>query len=479
MFSRILLCLCATAAFLPAARAKKSPPNIILILIDDMGWKDIGANGSKYYETPNIDRMAAEGMRFTNGYAACAVCSPSRAAIISGMAPARLHLTDWIGGEPIPKDSRFLLPDWKKTLDPSATTMPALLAKHGYATVSIGKWHLGNASPLDHGFATNIAGSGSVGHPAHYFWPYGKPTDFHRVPMLAETGGAKGEYLTDRLTDEAVKFINDHKDKPFFLYLAHYAVHSPLMAKEDDRKHFVGKPADAKQDFPLYAGMVKSVDDSVGRVLAAVKNAGIDGNTLVVFTSDNGGCVHFRATDCAPLRGGKGFPYEGGTRVPFIVRYPGMVKAGSINPSQVCGTDFLPTFAKLAGVEALPSPLDGIDIAPALRGETLRRPAPLVWHYPHYWNGGVITPYSAIRDGDWKLIRWYEFGAEELFDLSSDPSENHDLAEINSDKRKELSTKLDARLKVWDAQFPTSRKPEVPAKDPALNKAAGVKFRRS
>ncbi|BCU79851.1 sulfatase [Luteolibacter sp. LG18] len=463
----------STAADSPVKR----PPNIVLIVIDDMGWKDIAANGSTYYKTPNVDRLASEGMRFRNGYAACAVCSPSRAAIMTGQSPARLHLTDWIPGEGAPKNSRFTVPQWDMTLEKSTPTLPQLLKKQGYTTAAIGKWHLGNDGPEAHGFDVNIAG-GHIGHPASFFWPYGKEGNSHRVPMLAEAGGKEGEYLTDRLTDEAVKFIDGNRDKPFFLYLAHYAVHAPLMAKDDDTALFKGAKPDGQQDFPVYAGMVKAVDDSVGRILADLKKQGLEDNTIVVFTSDNGGVVHFRATDNAPLRGGKGFPYEGGLRVPFIVRAPGLTKPGSVNDTPVIGTDFLPTFAKLAGIEGKPAPvLDGVDISPALRGGKLERDT-FLWHYPHYWWGGNISPYSVIHSGDWKLVRWNEYGSEELYNLAQDPSEKTDLAKANPEKLKEMSAKLDAELKAQDAQPPVPRKDAKAAPDPESNPAKAAKFIR-
>lgn len=462
------------AAEEPSAKRK---PNIVLIVIDDMGWKDIAADGSTYYKTPNVDRLAAEGMRFRNGYAACAVCSPSRAAIMTGQSPARLHLTDWIPGEGAPKTSRFTVPKWDMKVEKTTPTVAELLKKQGYTTAAIGKWHLGDDGPESHGFDVNVAG-GHIGHPASYFWPYGKEGNDHRVPMLAEAGGKEGEYLTDRLTDEALKFIDANKEKPFFLYLAHYAVHAPLMAKDDDSAEFKGAKADGKQDFPVYAGMVKAVDNSVGRILANLKKQGLDDNTVVIFTSDNGGVVHFRATDNAPLRGGKGFPYEGGLRVPFIVRAPGVTKPGTVSDTPVIGTDFLPTFAHLAGITGKPVPvMDGVDITPALRGEKLDRDT-FVWHYPHYWWGGNISPYSVIHSGEWKLVRWIEYGSEELYHLSVDPSETSDLAKQNPEKLKELSTKLDALLKEQGAQAPVPRQDAKPAPDPETNPAKAAKFIR-
>lgn len=466
------------AAFTPMraadSPASSRPPNIVFILIDDMGWKDISANGSKFYRTPNIDRLAAEGMRFTQAYAACAVCSPSRAAIMSGQSPARLHITDWIPGEGTPKQSRFAVPKWTQRLTVTPI-LPELLKKQGYTTASIGKWHLGEDGPQAHGFDVNVAG-GHIGHPASFFWPYGKQGASHRVPGLGESGGQEGEYLTDRLAEESVKFIKTNKDKPFFLYLAHYAVHSPLMSKDADTNSFKDSPADGKQNFPLYAGMVKSVDDSVGLICNELKALGLEQNTIVVFTSDNGGVEHFRATHNAPLRGGKGFPYEGGLRVPLIIKAPGIAKAGSVSDAKVIGTDFLPTFAKLTGIEGKPAPiLDGEDLSGVLRGEKTKRNS-IIWHYPHYWGGGLITPYSVLRKGELKLIHWYEYDSYEFYDLAKDPSEEHDLAAENSADFNALKQELTAGLAELGAQLPEPRGDAKPAADPSTNPAHGAKF---
>ena len=477
----------ALAALAPAfARAEpssKRPPNIVFILIDDMGWKDISPNGSRYYRTPHLEKLAAEGIRFTQGYAPAAVSSPSRAALLTGKAPQRLHVTDWIPGDmnsayaPKSKDRRFDNPDWTMRLRPEETTLAEVLKTRGYATVSIGKWHLGGDDadgdgPTNHGFDVNIGG-GHPGQPASYFWPYGKPKDRHRVPGLSDAGGKEGEYLTDRLTDEAIKFIDANKTKPFFIYLPHYAVHGPLGAKKVDIESFKGVPADGKQNSPLYAAMVKSVDESVGRINARIKELGLEKDTIIVFTSDNGGVTNYPGhTSNAPLRAQKGFPYEGGLRVPLIVKMPGVARPGSVSDTPVIGTDFFPTFVKLAGAPAAASALgiDGVDILPVLRGGKVARDT-FVWHFPHYWGGGVITPYSAIRVGDWKLVRWYEFDAVELYNLAKDPYEKTDLASKEPSKLKELAAKLDAHLRAQGAQMPKPKKNPDPARDPATNKA--------
>lgn len=468
---------------LRAEPVAERPPNIVFILIDDMGWNDMSPSGSKFYKTPNLEKLASEGVRFTHGYSSSAVCSPSRSGILTGKSPQRLHITDWIPGDmnssyaPKAEDRRFDNPDWTMKLPESETTIADVLRARGYATASIGKWHLGGDDadgdgPKNHGFDVNIGG-GHPGQPASYFWPYGKPGDRHFVPGLAETGGKKGEYLTDRLTDEAIKFMEMNKDKPFFVYLPHYAVHGPLQAKQEDIESFKGKPADGKQNSALYAAMIKSVDESVGRINEKVKELGLEKDTIIVFTSDNGGVINYpQHTHNGPLRAQKGFPYEGGIRVPLIVKMPGVTRPGTVTDTPVIGTDFFPTFAKLAGApDAATAPgVDGIDILPALKGGKLPRNT-FVWHFPHYWAGGVITPYSAIRVGDWKLVRWYEFDSHELYNLAQDPNEKKDLAAKEPARVKELAAKLDAALKEQGAQLPKPKKVPDPARDPKTNRA--------
>lgn len=473
---RFLLLTAALALFSHTASALTDKPNFVFILIDDMGWADIAANGSRYYHTPHIDQLAKEGVRFTRGYAPCAVCSPTRAAILTGQNPARLHITDWIPGEGALKKGRLELPDWTQSLDPAIPNLPASLKAAGYTTASIGKWHLGGQdhTPQDCGFDINIGG-GHTGHPASFFWPYGDPKASHRVPGLAETGGAEGEYLTDRLTDEAVRFLKQHASKPFFLYLPHYAVHSPIQAKPGDIAAFESTPPADGQDFPTYAAMVKSVDDSVGRILAELKQLGIEDSTVVVFTSDNGGAIHFRATRNRPLRGGKGFPYEGGIREPFIVKAPGVAKAGLVSEERVIGTDFAPTFLALAHAKPLPF-TDGTDLTPALRGEAL--PArDLGWNYPHYWAGGMISPYSSLISDGWKIIRWHEYGSQELYHLDADPTEKTDLAADQPLRLAEMAAKLDAWLKANGAQFATLKKGSPPPPEATMNPATLPKWR--
>jgi len=382
---------------------------------------------------------------------------------LTGKTPARLHLTDWIPGEPVPDHSRFRLPDWQQALPLEEETLAEALKKLGYRTGLIGKWHLGGPgfSPQDHGFDLNVGG-GEIGHPASYFWPYGKAMDSHRVPGLAEAGGRQGEYLTDRLTEEALRFIEKNRDQPFYLHLAHYAVHSPLMAKPEDVDRFATRPGANEQSNAVYAAMLKSVDESVARVLQKLDDLQLAQHTVVIFTSDNGGAVHFGqppATSNRPLRLGKGYPYEGGLRVPLLIRAPGMTKPGAISDVPVSSCDFFPTLLDLAGAKCSDSRMtaDGVSLAPVLSGRSAQPHSALFWHYPHYWNGGKVTPYSVARVGDWKLIRFYEEDREELYNLRKDPSETRDLAIEQPARHKEMTARLNRWLKQVGAQMPVPR----------------------
>jgi arylsulfatase A-like enzyme len=438
-------------------------PNFVFILIDDMGWADGGCFGSRFYRTPQVDRLASEGMMFTQAYASCAVCSPTRAAILTGKAPARLHLTDWIPGEDPPKDSRFHVPDWQQNLPLEEVTLAEALKKEGYVSASIGKWHLGGPAyyPEHQGFDLNVAG-GSNGHPASYFWPYGGRTALHRVPGLAYRGGRPGKYLTDQLTDEAIAFMTRNRNRPFFLYLSHYAVHAPLMGKEEFVERYNRVPGSNGQSNAVYAAMIQSVDESVGRILSKLDELRLAERTVVIFTSDNGGAVHFGeppATSNAPLRLGKGYAYEGGLRVPLLIKVPWMTRAGSRCDTPVISQDFFPTLLDLAGAStnASRSALDGVSLVPLLQGTGQLRRDALFWHYPHYWLGTNVSPYSVVRVGDWKLIRFYEGDREELYNLHDDLSEAHNLAVADPDKRRQLSNRLDSWLREVGAQLPVPR----------------------
>ncbi len=429
-------------------------PNVIVILVDDMGWRDLACQGSTFYETPNIDRLAASGMRFTQGYSACTVCSPSRAAMMTGQYPARLHVTDWISGHHRPF-APMLVPEWTKHLPLETSTVAERLKTAGYATASIGKWHLGGPefAPERHGFDVNIAGY-DRGQPPSYFSPY-------KIPTLVD--GPPGEYLTDREAAEAVRFITAHKDQPFFLYLPHYCVHTPIQAKNAATAKYAAKEApDHQPRNDAYAAMVESVDDSLGTILATLDDLGIGKNTVVFFTSDNGGVATI--TDNRSLRAGKGSAYEGGVRVPFIVSWPGVTTPGSTSDVPVITPDIPATILSLTGVGPEPGqPLDGRDLTEVLRGGTLDREA-IYWHYPHYHPGGA-TPYSAVRDGSWRLVHFYEGNRDELFDLAADQSEQTDLASREPEHVARLRKLLDTWLTEAGAQMPEKNPNADPERD--------------
>ncbi len=424
-------------------------PNILFILIDDLGAVDLGCCGSTFYETPCLDKMAAEGIRFTDAYAAAPVCSPTRASLLSGKYPARVGITQWIGGHGV---GRLCDVPYFHRLMPSEYALPrALNEKGGYQTWHVGKWHLGDglSAPERHGFDVNIGGC-EWGSPRHgYFSPY-------RMPHLED--GPEGEYLTDRLTDEAIRLIKRRDaERPFFLHLSHYAVHTPIQAPETlvekyrrkaaklglDRQSaivegenfpFLNKRSERVQrrilqSDPTYAAMVENLDTNIGRLLDALQTEGILENTLVIFTSDNGGLstAEGSPTCNAPFAEGKGWMYEGGNREPLIIRGPGVAFPGSTSPSVVTSPDFYPTLLAVAGVAPLPEQHpDGKSFLEALGGAPTER-GPVYWHYPHYSNQGG-TPGCAVRDGEWKLIHFFEDGHNELYHLSEDPGEEQDVS---------------------------------------------------
>lgn len=450
----------------PSALAR--PRNVVLILVDDMGQTDLSCYGSKFYETPHVDQLARDGVRFANGYSACTVCSPTRAALLTGKYPARLRITDWIAGHERPK-AKLKIPDWQKFLRFEEITLAEQFKAAGYATASIGKWHLTPALkegdeayyPEKHGFDLNVGGY-ARGQPPSYHAPY-------KIPTLAE--GPVGEFLTDREAAEAVKFIEANKEKPFFLYLPHYAVHTPLGGKPDVIAKYQAKAAklpDLKQKNATYAALVESVDDSLGTIRAALKRLKLDEDTIIVFTADNGGLLP--VTDNSPFRVGKGSAYEGGVRVPLIIHAPGSGKAGHVETTPAMTIDLYPTLLDLAGAKPLQSVVDGVSLAPLLRQGVKPDRADLFWHYPHYHPGGA-TPYSAIRSGDLRLVHFYEDGRDELYDLAADVGETKDLAAAQPDQAKALRARLEAWLKSVDAQLPAPN----PAHDAAADGAQGRK----
>ncbi|MBS1859642.1 MAG: sulfatase [Acidobacteria bacterium] len=422
--------------------------NFVFILADDFGWRDLGCYGNPYFATPNIDRLASQGARFTNAYAACPVCSPTRASIMTGKFPARTGVTDWIPGRQSDPKGPVITPHTANELKLSETTIAERLKPAGYRSASIGKWHLGGEGylPTDQGFDVNIGGNQS-GSPPRSPKPYFGPFE---LPNLK---AGPGEFLTERLTQAAEGFIAQNKANPFLVYLAHYTVHIPLGARDADVERHREK---AKGRYnPVYAAMVESLDESVGGVLEEIDRAGVADRTMVVFFSDNGGLRYEGksrqpVTDNSPLRAGKGHLYEGGIREPLIVRYPGVVKPGSVIDTPVCSVDVYPTFCDVAGVK--PGDVDGVSLLPLLRGGRLR-PRPLFWHYPHYSNQGG-EPGSAIREGDWKLIEFLSDGRRELFNLKDDIGEKVNLVEARPDIARKLSAELDAWRKKAGAIMP-------------------------
>ena len=447
------------------AQAEAAKKNVVFILVDDWGWADAGVQGSDFFETPNIDRLAREGMRFTQAYAAAAICSPTRAAILTGKSPARLDMTIWHEGAVRggPKSKRLLEAKAQPNLPRGEVTLAELFKKEDYFTAHIGKWHLGKAAfyPETQGYDVNIGGT-HWGAPATFHWPYRGPwskndPELRYVPVGS---GKSGDYLTDQLTDHALRIITQQKDRPFFLSLWFHTVHTPIEGKPDLVKRFEKKPPGKIHSHAEYAAMLASLDENVGRVLRRIDDLKLTDHTVVILTSDNGGVDFSTAksdnrppTSNAPFRSGKGTLYEGGLRVPLIIRWPGRTKAGSECAAQVTSQDFFPTLANALGQTDVPRH-DGVSLLPLLNNPRapLNREA-LFWHYPHYYPR--MTPASAIRAGDWKLIQYYEDNRLELFNLKTDPAETKNLAASQSAKTKALRKKLDAWRKETDAKAPT------------------------
>lgn len=433
---RFLVGLISVVTALQAATVPK--PNIVLILADDLGAHDLGVTGSSFHKTPHLDRLARTGIRFTQAYSACTVCSPTRAALLTGKYPARLKITDWIAGHEAPTAKLRPPVDWVKQLPLSETTLAERARAAGYSTVHIGKWHLGGEGfgPLEQGFDVNLGGD-HRGQPPSYFAPYGLPT-------LKD--GAKGEYLTDRQGADAAAYITSHRSTPFFISLALYGVHTPLQAKPELEQKYRSKTAQATnaQANATYAAMLESVDAAVGRILKAIDESGLTEKTLIIFTSDNGGLVLGAKppTSNSPLRSGKGSPYEGGVRIPLIVRWPGITQAGSTSSQSVISMDITATVATALGEKAASVAPDGLDLTPVFKDPSaaLGRES-LFWHYPHYHPGGA-TPYSAIRSDNWKLIQYFEDGRNELFNLTEDPGETTDLSVAQPDQVLQLARRL-------------------------------------
>ncbi len=455
--------------------------NFLFILVDDLGWTDLGAFGSPFYETPQVDRLAAEGMRFTAAYAAAPVCSPTRASIMTGKYPARLATTDYFGA-PQPDGvqghwtrNKPLRPaPYRDSLPLEEVTLAEALKEAGYATFFAGKWHLGGEGfyPEDQGFEINKGGWSSGGPYGgnKYFSPYGNP-------RLED--GPEGEHLPARLAAETCRFIENRGGGPFLAYLSFYSVHTPLLARKDLEEKYTAKAASLKRQEPewgeegdrrvrlvqnhaVYAGMVEAVDQAVGTVLAKIRDLGLENSTVVIFMSDNGGLSTSEGhpTSNLPLRAGKGWLYEGGIREPMIVKAPGLTRPGAVAEETVVSTDFYPTILDLAGLPARPGQhLDGLSLVPLLEGETsLGRPA-VFWHYPHYGNQGG-SPSGAIRAGDFKLIEFFEDGRRELYNIREDIGEKTDLAEEMPERTRELGE----RLRRWRGEVGAAMPTPNPAR---------------
>lgn len=457
-----LLCLLAIIGLKSFSQnSAASKPNIVLILADDLGWKDLGFMGSSYYRTPNLDALSKQSLIFTQGYAAAANCAPSRACLFSGLNTPR-HGVYTVGtSERGDKVSRKLIPTPSTDILPdSVFTLAEALKKAGYTTAIMGKWHIG-ADPKTQGFDINVGGS-HQGNAKSYFPPYGNP---------ALKDGPAGEYITDRLGNEAVSFLNKQSGtKPFFLYLPFFAVHTPLQAPADLKNHYSANATG--QSNVTYAAMIESLDANIGRILRKLDSMNLSKNTIVIFTSDNGGIRSISTQD--PLRAGKGSYYEGGIRVPLTVRWPGIVKPGSTTAIPVTNMDFYPTLLDIAAYHPKNLKLDGNSILPVLKGGTLA-PRTLYWHFPIYLQAYDpkkddgrdpvfrTRPGAVVRDGDWKLHAYYEDNAQELYNLKSDPGERKNVVKQNPEIAKKLYQKLLAWQGATKAPVPTKLNPDFKA----------------
>jgi arylsulfatase A-like enzyme len=452
-----------------SAEAKK--PNIIFVLADDLGWMDITVNGSKYYDTPNMERLAKRGMVFKNAYTASPLCSPTRASILTGKYPARFHFTT-PGGHLPPNPDEVLMRDkaapWQKVITPASRTFMPLeeltiaenLTKNGYNTGFIGKWHLGQNpyNPENQGFDYNVAGGPNPGPPS-YFSPY-------HIKNL--TDGPPREYITDRITDEALRFIENKKDSTFFLCMWEFAVHAPYQGKLSLVKEYENKvDPRGKQDSPIMAAMIKSLDESMGRIMDKLDELKISDNTIIIFTSDNGGNMYDivngkNPTNNYPLRGGKGNIYEGGVRVPLIISWPGKTKPGSVSEEIVSSIDFYPTILEIANSTAQKGQiLDGRSLVPVLTGNSHLKREAVFCHFPHYVPATNNYPSTSVRKGDWKLIRFYGEGPGrtdklELYNLKDDLGEERNLVLKYKARVKNLNRLITRHVEDIDGLFPVS-----------------------
>lgn len=497
-----ILCI-AICGYTGVILAETRPPNIVFFLVDDLGQRDLGCYGSQFYETPAIDQLAKEGMLFDNAYATCHVCSPSRASILTGKYPARTNLTEWLGGRPEMEYEKLHHGEKLTALPDAEQTLAETLQQYGYATANYGKAHL-NKDPKTYGFDEAI-----TGWVRSYYHPF--------APAYTENLPSKdGDYFTDKLTDAVLDFIQRNQDRPFFVHLEHFSVHDPIQGRKDlvekyekklaaiprqEGPDFILEPnpdgpaiseerlrsleendsrtshQDArvwwvkqKQDNAEFAGMVEATDQSLGRIRAKLNELGLQDNTIIIFTSDNGGMaasnqyrgVHhprevlnsYFSSSNLPLRGAKGWNYEGGIRVPLIVHWPGEIQPASTSHAVVTGTDYYPTLLEMLDLPPLPEQhIDGRSFVPALKGQDYER-GPIYWHFPHYSNHGYQSPGGAIRLGNYKLLEYYENGTVQLFDLEKDIGEQHDLADAQPDVRERLTKMLHAWRDEVDAQMP-------------------------
>jgi arylsulfatase A len=476
----LTLCLLCAWGYLPGPRVLASERlNVIVILADDLGWTDLACFGSDFYETPRLDALAAGGIKFTQNYSACTVCSPTRAALLTGKYPARLHITDWIPGA-MPDNPKLLVPDWTKYLPHPEVTLAEVFKQAGYATGSLGKWHLGTEEyyPQTQGFDLNVAGTDKP-----------QPPSFHapwKIPTLSE--GQSGDYLTDRMAMEATQFIERFQDQPFFLYLPHFAVHTPIEGRADLVSKYQKKlqPHHRHRNVQ-YAAMIESLDAAVGRVMDKLRELRLDQRTVVVFTSDNGGRITQETTTNLPLRYGKASAYEGGVRVPLIIHGPGIGRTGRVCDEPVITMDLFATLVDLAGLPLPesasatgPAGRDGLSLKPLLEAGSPLPPRDLFWHYPHhqhYQLGGTM-PYAAVRSSSFKLIEFFNDMHVELYDLSRDLGEANDLAASRPEVVERLRTKLHAWQAAVGAQMPTPNPDYDPSKaeyNPPKKKKTGKK----
>ena len=445
-------------------------PNIIIITADDLGWADIAGYGADLHETPNLDRLETQSLKFTNAYAAAPVCTPTRASLMTGKYPARLHMTIWCEWAINPQfDQRLLPPDAVGNLPYKEITLAEILKEAGYFTAHIGKWHLGDAAnyPQLHGFDINIGGS-HWGCPPTFFYPYrGNIYNSERYVPGLETDpegnyftSREGEYLTDRLTDEALKILEDTGGLPFFLNLSYYSVHTPIEGKPETVDHFLAKiKPNMHHQNADYAAMVNSLDENIGRIINKIDELGIAENTILIFISDNGGFIgkwnNQVVTNNTPLRSGKGALYEGGVKIPMLIRYPGITTPGSVCEESVSTIDILPTIQQILDINRHDPNIkpDGISIFSLMKNpdKQLNREY-LFWHYPHYYN--TTSPVSSARQGDWKLLEYFEDMHVELNNLKDDPSEMNDLSEAMPDKAQEILNALHDWRQEVNAQLP-------------------------